>query len=108
MTDYLFPAPAEKVIPVTLGADVAFTLQRVDAAANPINYNPGTAIALWIDINKAAPSRVDFVVTNSSAAVKMLPTITDTIKTGTRWRIILYAAGSEVPLLVGKFERHDG
>ena len=108
MTDYIGTPPAERVIPVTRGCDRSFTLQRLDDTGNPTAFGAGTAVYLWIDIDRIAPTRVDAVMNGSTAAVTISDAICDQVKTGTRWRAVFHQGTIETPLLVGKFERHDG
>lgn len=108
MTDYIGQPPAEKLIPVTRGCDRSFTIQRTDAQGQPLNFDAGNTVYLWIDINKAAPTKVDAVISGANAAITISDTICDQVKTGTRWRAVLDQGALEIPLLVGRFERHDG
>jgi hypothetical protein len=107
VTDYLSPPPLEKVIPVTRGCDRSFTLQRVNTSNTPVNFGNVT-VYLKIDIDKAAPTTVNAVVSGSTAAFTIPDSVCDQVKTGTRWRAILDQGDLETPLLVGTFERHDG
>ena len=108
MTDYIGAPPQEKLIPVTRGCDRAFTVQRTNAQGQAQNFDAGTTVYMWIDINKAAPTKVNAVVSGATAAFTISDTICDQVKTGTRWRAVLDLGDLEIPLLVGKFERHDG
>lgn len=104
---YLAPPPIEKIIPVTRGCDRSFTLQRVDADGDPVNFGDVT-VYLKIDIDKAAPTTVNATVSGSTAAITIPDTVADACKTGTKFRCILNQGELETPLLVGRFERHDG
>lgn len=108
MTEYIGSPPQEKLIPVTRGCDRSFTIQRTNAQGQAQNFDNGTQVYLWIDINKAAPTKVNGVVSGSSAAITISDAICDQVKTGTRWRAVLDVGDLEIPLLVGRFERHDG
>lgn len=108
MTDYLASPPAEKVIPVTRGCDRSFTIQRTDPEGDPLNFEAGTTVYLKIDIDKDSPTTVNAVVSGSTAAVTIPDSVCDQVKSSTRWRAILDLGSLEVPLLVGRFERHDG
>ena len=57
MTDYLIDPPVEKLLPVTRGADRAFSVRRVDASGDPVNYDTGT-VSVWIDIDPTDPTEV--------------------------------------------------
>jgi hypothetical protein len=104
---YLTPPAAQYIIPVTLGAGTAFTLQRVDGSGNPLNYDVGTTVTMALDI-PTAPTTQPATVSGSSAAFQISNTVLDLVKTGTRWRVVMNADGLEIPLIVGRFERHDG
>lgn len=108
MSDYISPPPSEKLIPVTRGCDRSFSLQRVDTNGSAVNYAAGTTVYMWIDIDKTNPTKVDATVSGATAAFTIPSTVADLVKTGTKWRAVLDLGELEVPLLVGKFERHDG
>ncbi len=108
MAEYITSPPAEKLISVTRGCDTTFTIQRVDLDGTPLAFAAGAAVYLWIDIDKAAPTKVDAVVSGSAAAVTISDTVADAVRTGTRWRAVIDQGDLEVPLMVGRFERHDG
>lgn len=106
MTDYIGAPPIVKKIPVTKGCDFSFTIQRIDAEGNPANFEVGTAVYLWVDLDPAV--KVDAVVTGSTAAVTISDAVCDQVKNSTRWRAVIDKGDLEVPLLVGRFERNDG
>ena len=108
MTDYLAPPPLERIIPVTLGCDRSFSLQRVDSSGAPVNFGAGVTVYLKIDIDKTTVTTVNATVSGSTAAITIPDNVCDRCKTGTRWRAILDQAGQQTPMLVGRFERHDG
>ena len=108
MSDYIGTPPAEKLIPVTKGCDRLFTIQRLDSQGDPQAFEGGSQVYMWVDIDKAAPTKVDAAVSGSQAAFAIQSTVLDLVKTGTRWRIVLDVADTEIPLVVGRFERHDG
>lgn len=106
MTNYIGAPPATKKIPVTKGCDFSFTIQRIDADGNPINFDSGTTVYLWVDLDPAV--KVDAVVSGSTAAVTIPDAVCDQVKNTTRWRAVLDKGDLEIPLLVGRFERNDG
>jgi len=108
MTDYICAPPLERVIPVTRGCDRSFTIQRLNSAGTAVNFDAGSSVYMWVDVDRAAPTKVDAVVSGSNAAFTLDYALCDVVKTNTRWRIVLKVGTSEFPLLVGKFERHDG
>ncbi len=104
---YIGNPPAERIIPVTRGCDRLFTIQRIqDGTAT--NFAGGTTVYMWIDIDKTAPTKVDATVSGSQAAFAIASTVLDQCRTGTRWRIVLDQGDTEIPLMVGRFERYDG
>lgn len=106
--DYIGNPPQEKLIPVTRGCDRLFTIQRLDTDGDPQNFEAGSTVYMWVDVDKTAPTKVDAVVSGSQAAFAIQSTVLDLVRTGTRWRIVLDLGNTEIPLLVGRFERHDG
>lgn len=108
MSEYIGAPPAQKVIPVTKGCDRAFTVQRTNPTGTPVNFDAGTTVYMWIDIDRANPTKVDAVVSGSTAAFTISDTICDQVRSGTAWRAVIDLGDLEVPLLVGRFERHDG
>lgn len=106
--NYICAPPAERVIPVTKGCDRAFTIQRVSSSGAAVSFDAGSQVYMWLDVDKAAPTRVDAVVSGSMAAFALQSTVLDLVRSSTRWRIVLDVGELEVPLLVGKFERYDG
>lgn len=107
MTEYIGAPPQEKLIPVTRGCDRLFSIQRTQDG-DPVNFDNGTQVYMWVDIDKSNPTKVDATVSGSTAAFAIQSTVLDLVRTGTRWRIVLDVGNTEIPLLVGRFERHDG
>lgn len=108
MTSYVCAPPAERLIPVTRGCDRSFTIQRLNSGGTAVAFDAGSSVYMWIDIDRAVPTRVDAVVSGSNAAFVLDYAVCDLVRTGTRWRIVFKVGSSELPLLVGRFERHDG
>lgn len=108
MNSYVCAPPDERIIPVTRGCDRAFTIQRLNTGGTAVNFDAGSSVYMWIDIDRAAPTQIDAVVSGSLAAFTLDFLVCDLVRTGTRWRIVLKVGSSELPLLVGRFERHDG
>lgn len=106
MSNYIGAPPVTKKIPVTKGCDFSFTIQRVDTEGQPLNFDPGTAVYVWVDLDPAV--KVDAVVSGSTAAVTISDSVCDQVRNSTRWRAVIDQGDLEVPLLVGRFERNDG
>lgn len=107
MTNYLAPPPAAGIIAVTRGCDRAFTIQRVDSAGNPIPFDVGISVYIWVDVD-STPVRVDALVSDSTAAFHLQSELCDLVKNNGKWRAVLDSGDVETPLLVGRFERFDG
>lgn len=105
---YIGSPPQERIIPVTKGCDRLFTIQRLDAQDAPQNFEAGSTVYMWVDIDKTNPTKVDATVSGSTAAFAIQSTVLDLVKSTTKWRIVLDVGTTEIPLLVGRFERHDG
>lgn len=108
MTDYLIQPPGEKVLPVTLGADRAFTINRVDALGDPVDFDPDSSVFFCSNISRTDQPRTFATITGSQAAFKIQSETLDKVKDGMLWQIVLRVGTLETPLLVGKFERRDG
>jgi len=106
VSDYIGAPPATRKIPVTKGCDFSFTIQRTDAEGQPADFDAGTTVYVWVDIDP--PVKVDAVVSGSTAAVTISDSVCDLVKNSTRWRAVLDKGDLEIPLLVGRFERNDG
>lgn len=104
---YVGSPPPQKIISITRGCDRAFTLQRIQNGS-PTNFDPGTTVYMWIDIDRKNPTKVDAVVSGSTAAFHLQSTILDLVRTGTKWRAVLDLGDLEIPLMVGRFKRYDG
>lgn len=109
MTDYLIAPPDERIIPVSRGADRAFTVQRTDeTTGDPVDFGAGTTVYMWVDVDAADPTKVDAVIDGSDAAFVVPSTVLDLVRNRTKWRVIWDQGDLETPILVGRFERHDG
>jgi len=106
-TEYVMSPPAEKVIPVTLGCDRAFTIKRTNEAGASVNYAAGTTVYMWIDL-PSGTIKVDATVSGANAAFMITSTVCDAVLNNTRWRVVLDVGDLETPLLIGRFKRHDG
>lgn len=108
MTDYIGLPPQSRIIPVTKGTDVAFTLRRRDGDGNTVDWD--AEVFVNVDL-KDAPQRFETVVSGADAVVRIESEVANLIKTGTTWQAIVSLPGSpslEKPLCVGSFERFDG
>lgn len=108
MADYVIPPPTEKIIPVTRNCDRPFSVERVDANGNQTNFAQGTTVYMWVEIRGGDPVRVDATINGAIAAFLLESTLCDQIKNNGRFQVVLDLGDRELPLLVGKFARHDG
>jgi hypothetical protein len=109
MTDYIGDELTPTVMRVSKGADRKFTLRRHDTDDAPVDWDADIYIS--IDVDKAAPTRVDAVVTGETADLQIEAEVLDLVKNSTTWQVIMSQAGTptlETPLLVGTFDRQDG
>lgn len=103
---YIGTPPQKFVIPVTLGTDREFTVSRIDASNNPVNWSATVSIA--IDINPTSPTIIAATVTGNQAVVRLPSATNDQVTNYTRWRLYMVASGLTTPIAVGTFERDDG
>lgn len=111
MADYVVPPPqGGKVISLTKGTDVSFTLRRKDIDGNPVDW--GCEVWVFVDIDKRNPTKVVAVVDGADARVRIESEQADQIRAGAAWRAVRSVDGAplslEKPLMVGSFERNDG
>ena len=110
MADYVTPKLPNRVIPVTKDCDAKITLRRRD----PVTHDPldwGADVYILVDVDKSSPTKVNAVVVDSLATLVVESSVTNLIKAGTTWRVVMSSPGSpsfERPLMVGVFERNDG
>ena len=98
--------PLSGKIFVARGCDRAFTIARRDSLGAAVDYPVGASVYLLIDA--ATPAKVDAVVSGPNAAFHIQSTVLDTVTNSTKWRAVLALGDNEIPLLTGRFERHDG
>ena len=98
--------PLSGKIFVSRGCDRAFTIARRDTEGDPTDYPDGAAVYILIDA--ATPTKVDAVVSGANAAFHIQSAVLDTVTNSTKWRAVLALGDNEIPLLTGRFERHDG
>lgn len=107
---YIGNPPDQFVIPVTLGADREFTVNRKDTNRNPINW--AANVFIEIDIDKTSPTTINAAVTNDQAVVLLPSELCDQVKASTRWRLYMQTGTTPntltTPIAVGVFERDDG
>jgi hypothetical protein len=108
---YIGAPPTPFVIPVTLGADCEFSVNRVDGSNNPVNW--GATVFMAIDIDRSNPTVISATVTTNQATVLIPHQTCDQVKAGTtRWRLYMQTGTAPntltTPIAVGYFERDDG
>jgi hypothetical protein len=108
LSEYIGAPPAGKVIPVTRGCDAAFSIRRMNAEGELVDFDPGTEVYMWVDINRSSPTKVSATVSGAVATFRIDYTVADLVRNTTRWRAVLDVGNEETALLVGRFQRHDG
>lgn len=105
---YIGTPPTFYTIPVTLGADRVFTVERTDGSGNPLNWDATVQIA--IDIDKCNPTLIAAVVTDNQAVITIPYGTCDLVKNQTRWRLTMTQTDPTITtaLAVGNFQRDDG
>lgn len=103
---YAVPPPVERLFSVTRHCDLAFTIRRVDGGV-PVDIAEGTTVAMYIDIDRADPTKVDAVISGSDADFVIDAAVIAAARTGTRLQVVI-DGNVDTPLLVGRIERHDG
>lgn len=108
---YIGSPPTSFVIPVTLGADCEFSVNRVDSSNNPVNWD--ATVFMAIDIDRNLPTMLDATVADNQATFIIRSATADQVKAGTtRWRLYMQTGTAPdtltTPIAVGYFERDDG
>lgn len=98
-----------RVIAITKGADLVFSVRRRDALGAQVDWDAD--VYTQVDVSRTSPTRVNATVSGSLATIRLESTLLDTIKNGTTWRVIMSQDGVprlETAVMVGVFERNDG
>jgi hypothetical protein len=110
MSDYIAARLPNRILPVVKGTDRVFSIRRRDPeTGDPVDWD--SQVYVDIDIDKANPTRVEAIVLDDLATVRIESSVCDQVKTGTAWRAVMSVSGDpslETALLVGSFERNDG
>lgn len=94
-------------LPVSRNAERAFSIQKVDTDDNPVDFNPGDTVTMWVDIDRTDPTPIEAVIDGSVAAFVIPTSVTSVVKNNTTWQIVLNE-DTAIPMLVGTFDRNDG
>jgi hypothetical protein len=107
--EYIGNPPAKFIIPVTIGTDREFTLNRNDGTPQKAPVDWAATVSMAIDIDKASPTVIAATVTGNQAVIVIPSATADLVKDKTtRWRISMTTGGLTTPIAVGSFERDDG
>lgn len=109
MADYVTPKLQNKVIPLTRGCDAVLGLRRKDDVGDPLDWD--AEVYMLIDIDRTSPTKVDALVVDNLATIKVESDVADECRRGTTWRIVRSDDSDpslETALMVGIFERNDG
>jgi hypothetical protein len=106
---YIGNPPAKFIIPVTIGTDREFTLNRNDGTPQKAPVDWAATVSMAIDIDKASPTVIPATVTGNQAVIVIPSATADLVKDKTtRWRISMTTGGLTTAIAVGSFERDDG
>lgn len=118
MSTPLFDPPDVHGLPISWHGDlvVDFENHDPDDAAleppvwTPVDYEAG--VTAYLDVQtKPTPQRFTGVITGTHAVIRIESEVADTLKNGTCWVFLVSYPGSpttEVPVVNGVIERHDG
>lgn len=106
MTNYAVPPAPERTFAITKHCDLAFSIRRVENG-EPVDIAAGVTIAVYVDIDKTAPTKIDATISGALAAITIGKDVLALAKSGTRLQVVVDGA-LDTPLMVGRLERHDG
>jgi hypothetical protein len=105
-------APAEMILPVTLGCGARFTINRVvmgpDGEKVPVSFSSSDEVFLSIEAKGGQTFRVDATIDANQALFVIPSSICDQVRDWDCWQAVVLHGHSENALAVGSFERHDG
>src|SRR5947209_8971845 len=109
-SSYVGPPAVSLVIPVTLGCDFVFSVRRLDANQQPVDY-VGPVVCHVTDDRELINETIPATVTGNMATVRLTPDVLDRVRYSTKWRLAAqdpsFTPTLETPLMVGTFEPHD-
>lgn len=114
MTDYLFPPPLVRVLPVSLGGDIIVDFKNRVPNSNPVAYlDYPNDISVTLVIGEGADKIVKTATISTHHAVcRVESSVADTLKDTTLWACIVHVAGSpqtdDIVAINGTLERNDG
>lgn len=106
----LIPSPQKAVLPLSLGRDVILTFRNRVPDSNPAQYTnfpAGVSVRLVIGKGDSQVSGVG-VISGSSATCRIDSSLTDSIKAGTFWRVVVSVGSDDQVPLNGTVVRADG
>jgi len=111
-TPYLFSPPPKYYLPLSLGGDLAVDFQNNPSGDGTtfVSYAPGVAVTLILDV-PSAPVTAVATISGSNANIKVESAVTDTVPSGTPWRVIASFPTTPTTEVVGAYgtvKRFDG
>lgn len=106
----VIPPPQKAVLPLSLGRDVVLTFRNRIPDSNPVEYEDfpaGVSVRLVIGKGESQVTGLG-VISGSSATCRIDSSLTDSIKAGTFWRVVVSVGSDDQVPLNGQVVRADG
>lgn len=106
----LIPSPQKAVLPLSLGRDVILTFRNKVPDSDPVQYTDfpvGVSVRLVIGKGDSQVTGLG-VISGSSATCRIDSALTDAIKSGTFWRVVVSLGSDDQVPLNGTVVRADG
>lgn len=85
---------SQDVLVLTRGRDFKWAFANIDASGTPVAFPSGT---LYFELDtEPTPTNWDFVISGSTATIKVESTVTDTIPARTTWQLVFKDTGEVV------------
>lgn len=104
----LFNPPSKFALPLVKGDDlsVVFNYEDPDNAGSLLDWPAG--IEVWLFIDSATPIAAQAVITGHAAAVTVESELTDAVKRGALWRLVVKQGTLDTVACNGTVIRSDG
>lgn len=106
----LIQSPQKATLPLSLGRDVILTFRNRVPGSDPAQYtNFPTGVSVRLVIGKGDSQVTGLgVISGSSATCRIDSSLTDSIKAGTFWRVVVSLGSDDEVPLNGTVVRADG